>query len=147
MFVDRPLPGAGLVSVVLACLAAFWLGSWLLPEVPLVRLVAWLATFHAFLALYTFFHTEYAIADGVLTMKAGWFFRFAVPVREIRCTERVDRIARLIGRGPKNAPVLRRGCANRLSNGLCLHTEHGDIYISPSDAEAFRAALWERDQM
>jgi hypothetical protein len=145
MFVDNPLPGVGLVAAVLACLAAFWLGAWLCPDVPLCRYVAWLATFHAFLALHTFFHTEYVIADGTLKMKAGWFCRIVLPLGGIHSVERAERITRLVGRGPRRAHVFKRGCANRLSNGLCLHTESGDVYVSPTDTEAFKAAIWDPD--
>ncbi len=102
----------------------------LLSVLMLPILLLLLESFHA---AYT---TEYRIEGDAVRLRCGWIMNRRVPFSEIQSVMPVKRIKRVLGWNPGAL-----GYCNRFTNGLLLITKKHAISVSPSDVEAFRAAL------
>ena len=99
--------------------------------VPMTALT--LAPLHAAL------RTAYEFSDRTLGLRSGIIIRAELRYSDIADVERVSHITRVVGWGGG------RGLSNRLTDGLQITLESGDVYfISPTHPKAFAAEVMAR---
>lgn len=143
---DRPRPGFGYLLLI----AALMLGAALLAGgvaisafrssgiADRVLAVALLVVMWGPLAViaHAAFTTRYEVAPGELRLRAGFMRPTVIARNDIVDVEEVGFVSRALGWG-KGV-----GVVNRLTRGLAIVTRGQSRYfITPSDPEAFRAAL------
>ncbi len=82
------------------------------------------------------FTTEYRITDGEVELRSGWIMHRRFPASDIVKVDRVGFISRVLGWAPGVY-----GYCNRFKNGLVLYSDKRAFFVSPTDLDAFSAAL------
>ncbi len=142
-FEDRPSPGWGLLGFIGVSTAA-------LESVVLVKgktfegnhlwyqLILTVVLAYGAFMLFCVFSTRYRLRDKELFLRSGPF-RIRMTLDEIQAVERVKVVLNKKGLG---ITFESRGFCNRYTNCLRLKRNRGlDIYLSPSDPEAFARRL------
>lgn len=147
-FVDSPRPGRGYLAACCALVLVFpavLLGILASGTVPaqaqvillIVSIVPYVITCALLgLAVHAARTTVYAVHDGRLELTCGRLASGAVPLDDIRAVDRVDVVTRTVG--------WRNGSGsfcNRFTDGLRLTTEHGFVYLTPTDPSRFASVL------
>lgn len=146
LFHDSPRPANGFVLANIALLllmvgttAPVAFMSWGLPwmAVGVIGVFGVLCLYFIML-IHACFRTEYRINQQVLEMRSGFVSQHAISLSDITAVSRIHGIGRIMGWGPKKKEC---GFCNRASDGISISTAAGTCYVSPSDPEAFSAAL------
>jgi hypothetical protein len=143
VYEDRPAPGRSyvlangillLLLVALALASAFVLGpTW---GVLVTGILVAGTVFHVLLILHAAYNTVYTLTGGLLELRCGVLFHMELGLDSIQRIEPVRGLPRVAGYGPSG-----RGFGNRFSNGLWLVTDKGNVYLTPTDPEAFAGLL------
>ena len=147
--IDRPSPGKGylalLYGLILSTVAMFVvIGLLLRGEGPVGQALAIVLFYIPMTALtlaplHAALRTVYELSDRTLRLRSGFIIRAELRYSDIADVERVSHITRVLGWGGG------RGLANRLTDGLQITLESGDVYfISPTDPAAFAAEIMAR---
>lgn len=84
------------------------------------------------------YRTEYRINQQVLEMRSGFVAQRSVALTDITSVSQINSINRVMGWGTQKTE---RGFCNRSTNGVSITSKVGTYVVSPSDPEAFVAAL------
>ena len=140
--IDRPSPGRGylalLYGLILSTVAMFVVTGLLLRgEGPVGQIIAVLLFYIPMTALmlaplHAALRTVYELSGRTLRLRSGIIIRAELHYSEIAAVDRVSHITRVLGWGGG------RGLANRLTDGLQITLQSGEVYfISPTDPAAF----------
>ncbi len=141
-YTDKPAPGlgflalfAGFPALVPISVAVAFSCSWLSFYVVLLFQVG-----VVLFVVHAAFSTKYVIHGGTLLAKSGILPRAEIPLESILSAEKIPWNRNPFGRGRRHG-VLVRGYCNRLTNGLRLKTDEGDVCLSPRSVDDFIEAL------
>ena len=146
---DRPRPGRGYVTanlILFGVLSGTGLALPLFFEYTTGALIGagllHLVAVYMLVILHAAFRTAYTLSGVTLEMRCGFWLRGEIDLEQVERIDAIRALPRVAGKGRSG-----RAYGNRFNNGLRLITDEGDIYLTPSDPEAFAKLLGDHKHM